>query len=68
VHAVDYIPVTPDQCRQALSALAVPYEKFTFIDFGCGKGRAMLLAAERPFRRLIGIDFSHELLMVARRN
>src|SRR5262249_28052240 len=68
VHAVDYIPVPPDQCRQALSALAVPYEKFTFIDFGCGKGRAMLLAAERPFRRLIGVDFSPELLAVARRN
>jgi SAM-dependent methyltransferase len=68
VHAVDYIPVKPDLFRQALSDIAVPYEKFMFIDFGCGKGRAMLLASELPFQRVVGIDFSHELVAIARAN
>lgn len=40
----------------------------TFVDFGSGKGRALLLAVECGFRRVIGVEFSHELCDVARRN
>ena len=29
-----------------------------FVDFGCGKGRALLVAAGFPFRRVVGIEFS----------
>ncbi len=31
-------------------------EEFTFIDLGSGKGRALLMAAEHPFRRIIGVE------------
>lgn len=34
---------------------------FTFIDFGSGKGRAVLLAARHAFKRVIGLEFSKEL-------
>jgi SAM-dependent methyltransferase len=40
----------------------------TFVDFGCGKGRAVLLAGEHPFRAVVGVEFSPELVEVARRN
>ena len=30
----------------------------TFVDLGCGKGRVLLVAAQRPFRRVVGIEIS----------
>lgn len=63
-----YIPVDPDWFRSVISALRVPLDSFTFVDFGSGKGRAVLLAAEYPFRTLVGIDFSPELTAIAERN
>ena len=38
-----------------------------FVDFGCGKGRVMLLAARHGFKRVIGVEFSPELCQAARR-
>jgi len=49
---------------QALTKYSVRYEDFTFIDIGSGLGRNLLLAAEYPFRDIIGIEHSaylHEL-------
>jgi SAM-dependent methyltransferase len=54
--------------RALLESLDLVYEKFTFIDIGCGKGRTLLLAAEVPFRRVIGVELSDELAGIARRN
>jgi SAM-dependent methyltransferase len=39
-----------------------------FLDLGCGKGRMVLLASRRPFRRVIGVDISEHLIAIARRN
>lgn len=39
-----------------------------FLDYGCGLGRAVILAAERPFRRVYGIEQSAELCAAARDN
>lgn len=39
-----------------------------FLDFGCGKGRVLLQAAARPFRKVIGVELSPELAEIARRN
>ena len=40
----------------------------TFLDFGCGKGRAMMLAATHGFRNIIGVDFSKDLCDSCQRN
>ncbi len=40
----------------------------TFIDIGCGKGRALLIASEFPYRRIVGIEFSSGLHAIAQRN
>lgn len=45
-----------------------PVEKTAFVDVGAGKGRAMLLAAEMPFRRVVGIELHPALAATARRN
>jgi SAM-dependent methyltransferase len=48
--------------------LSIDFKRFIFVDFGSGKGRAVLLATEFPFRKIVGIEFSHELHQVAQAN
>lgn len=43
-------------------------DEFTFIDIGAGMGRAMLLAAEFPFRAVIGVELNPTLARIGRRN
>jgi hypothetical protein len=45
-----------------------PIDEFTFIDIGAGMGRAMLLAAEYPFRAVVGVEFHPTLARIGRRN
>jgi SAM-dependent methyltransferase len=45
-----------------------PIESCTFVDLGAGMGRAMLLAAEYPFRSVIGVEMHPTLARIARRN
>ena len=40
----------------------------TFVDFGCGKGRALLLAAQHGFQSVTGVEFSPLLCRAADRN
>jgi SAM-dependent methyltransferase len=42
--------------------------EFTFVDLGCGKGRVLLIAAERPFQRIIGVEISADVAAIARAN
>jgi predicted RNA methylase len=44
------------------------FSRFTFIDFGCGKGRAVLLAATRNFHRVLGVEHAPRLVEVAAQN
>src|SRR6185295_14705970 len=48
----------PKYFRKVLSEVDIDFERFTFIDIGSGMGRALLLACERPFRQIIGFEFS----------
>jgi SAM-dependent methyltransferase len=41
---------------------------YTFIDLGAGKGRALLLASELPFDRIVGVELSPVLTSIAQRN
>lgn len=65
---VQYEPVSEFYLRRMLGAVRIPPDTYTFVDLGSGKGRALLIAAEYPFKRLIGIDFSPELHEIAREN
>jgi predicted RNA methylase len=46
----------------------VNYASDVFIDVGAGKGMPILLAAAFPLRRIIGLEASEALAVVARRN
>jgi SAM-dependent methyltransferase len=45
-----------------------PIDAYTFIDFGAGMGRAMLLAAEFPFRAVVGVELHPTLVRIAQKN
>jgi 16S rRNA G966 N2-methylase RsmD len=44
------------------------HEQTTFIDVGSGKGRVLIVAAEYPFRRVMGVEYSAELAAACRDN
>lgn len=54
--------------RMPLDSLAIDFSDFAFIDLGCGKGKALMVAASYPFRLLIGVDISRACIDIARRN
>ncbi len=52
----------------ALPAIPFPADEVVFVDYGAGKGRALAAAAAQPFRKVIGVEISGELVESARRN
>lgn len=63
-----YQPTDPALFREIVGGLGIEYPQFTFIDLGSGKGRALLLASEYPFRRIVGAELLPELHAVAQQN
>jgi predicted RNA methylase len=64
---VCYAGSQPSIVRTGLSALG-PVEGYTLLDFGCGKGRAAIVASEFPFRQVMGVELSSVLAAKARAN
>lgn len=60
-----YQPSDPDLFDRILEALPSRAEDLTFVDLGSGKGRALLMASNHPFRRIVGIELLKELNDVA---
>ena len=50
-HGNRYEATTPALFHRALEGLQIDFGRFTFVDIGAGKGRALLLASEYPFPR-----------------
>jgi hypothetical protein len=41
---------------------------YTFVDFGAGKSRTLLLASRYGFSKIVGVEFAKELVAYSRRN
>ncbi len=72
-HNTAYFGVAPSVFHELIakwrrSKPAGAIDEFTFIDLGAGMGRAVLLASEFPFRRVIGVELNPKLARIARRN
>jgi SAM-dependent methyltransferase len=67
---VRYQAIEPAVFRRALEPLAsqIDFGRFTFVDLGSGKGRALLLARELGFKEVVGVELSPVLADCARRN
>jgi len=66
--AVWYTPVPVRTLRFVLKQQAIDYRQYTFIDYGAGMGRALLIASEFPFQKVVGLEFAHNLVQQAERN
>lgn len=66
--ATGYYGISPSAFTAALERLGLAWNEFTFVDVGCGKGRALLLALRFPFRRALGVELSPTLVAAARQN
>jgi predicted RNA methylase len=67
-HSFYYVP-TPVGVFRTVMRVAVPApEGYTFIDFGSGKGRVLLMASDFAFDRVIGVEFSPHLHEISERN
>lgn len=67
-HGLSHIASDPDEFVEVMQSLNVDFCKYCFVDLGSGKGRALILAAKFPFRRLVGVEFALELVDQARLN
>jgi SAM-dependent methyltransferase len=67
-YGVRYEPTNPEWFRGLIGWLPIDYRDFVFVDFGAGKGRALVLASEFPFKRIVGVEFSAALAEIARGN
>jgi hypothetical protein len=68
-----YAAVPPSRFRGAMkkwleSGPSHAVGDYTFIDFGCGKGRAVLLASEMRLREVVGVELNTGLAELAQEN
>ena len=63
-----YQPTEPALFKQMMASLEIDFQEFTFVDIGSGKGRVLLMAADYPFRRILGIELFPALHRVAQEN
>lgn len=67
-HGVHYHPSHPKFLFEVFRSLRIDYPSHTFVDFGSGKGRALLVASEFPFSEIVGVEFAAELHEIACHN
>ena len=63
-----YQPTDPELFHAMMRQLDIDFSRFTFLDLGSGKGRALLLASGYPFRRILGVELLPELHRIALAN
>jgi SAM-dependent methyltransferase len=66
-HGSFYQPTMALSFNRLLDTIPLPQES-VLVDFGCGKGRVLLLAVLRGIQKAVGIEFSPELCAIARNN
>ena len=67
-HSQYYLGAYPSQLRDFIAALGIDCTRHVFVDLGSGKGKALLLARERGFARVIGVELSPLLSATAAAN
>lgn len=68
IHSHGYQASHSNRVADILASLPIRREQYNFIDVGCGKGRALIVAAEIGFRNVTGVEISTALCEKARKN
>ena len=67
-HAGEYAPTDPSLLGRIIRKSGVDPTAFTFVDLGCGKGRALIAAQDHGFRSVVGVEADEALYQTARQN
>lgn len=67
-HASDYFPSSYLILREAFSCVQAECRDAVLIDYGCGLGRALMMASTLPLKRMVGVEISKSLCMAASEN
>ena len=72
-HSTAYFGVAPSVFREMIVRWrrlkpSAALDEYSFVDLGAGMGRAMLLAAEFPFRAVVGVELNRTLARIGRKN
>src|SRR5262245_35460876 len=62
--AIRYLPSPLRVTSWMLDRIGIDPREYAFLDLGCGKGRVLLVAAQRPFRKIVGVEISAELAAI----
>ncbi len=68
IHGYGYQASEEAAIRWCIENCGMPLPETTFVDVGCGKGRALIIAAMYPFKRIIGIEYAPDLAKTCRKN
>jgi len=63
-----YQPTDATLFHEMIGGLQIDFREFAFIDLGSGKGRALLMASDYPFRRILGVELLAKLHQIAEVN
>ena len=63
-----YQTLAASTINNIIGELPIAHDRFTFIDLGSGKGRALLVASIYPFRKIVGVEVADELHQIALKN
>ncbi|HVC50654.1 MAG TPA: class I SAM-dependent methyltransferase [Stellaceae bacterium] len=66
--AKGYAGTPPSIAEHLIGMVADRARGFTFVDYGAGKGRVLLIAAGYPFGRVVGVELSEPLTRIAATN
>jgi SAM-dependent methyltransferase len=66
--SIEYVPIGYVALYRALDRIPLPAHGISFLDYGCGKGRALVIAGTFPFRKIAGVEISEQLAEAARSN
>lgn len=67
-HGLSHIATDVSDFENLMKNLSLNLAQYTFVDLGCGKGRALILAARHPFAAVVGVDFVSAFVEAARKN
>lgn len=67
-HAQPYYPSDYLSIFRSFRHLRPVTSRDVFLDYGCGKGRVLVVAARLPFRRIVGVELLPHLADAARQN
>ena len=63
-----YKPINRRRMVKVLREVDIDIDQAAFVDLGCGKGRALYVAAEFGYRRVVGVEYVPVLAKLARTN